>query len=119
MESGFITVTIHGRRERVYVNTVVFAGANTTRKIPPELLSRFLVIRLRPYTEEELRKIIVNVLVRREGISEPIAKYIAEKVIIEMGSRDPRDAIKIARLSGNDKKKVDGITRILKRYKES
>jgi len=118
MESGFVTVTIHGRRERVYVNTIVFAGANTTRNIPPELLSRFLVIRLRPYTEEEFREIVVNVLVRREGISEDVAKYIADRVI-EMGSRDPRDAIKIARLSGNDKGKVDNIIRVLEKYEDS
>lgn len=94
-----ITIVMHKRKETVKCPTVckVIAAANNAEKLPRELLSRFTVIEIPPYTEEEMWNICLNE-VRKEGVEEEIAKAIAEAVIKDMKSRDPRDCVKLARM---------------------
>jgi len=113
MESQKITITMHSRRVEVRCPSVckVIAACNDPRRLPPELLSRFVVIKIPQYSEDQVREICVNVLTNREGIREEVAKAIAESVVNKLRSRDPRDCVKIARLGP---KTVDDVERIVK-----
>ena len=56
----------------------------------------------------------MNVLTKREGTNESIALYISQAVMKELGSRDVRDAVKIARLlKGDINGEVDHVVGIL------
>jgi hypothetical protein len=102
-----ITITMHKRKETVRCPTVckVIAAANYPEKLPRELLSRFIVIEIPPYTEEEMWKICVNEA-RNEGLDEELAKAVAEAVIKDMKSRDPRDCVKLARMKPENVEEV-------------
>jgi len=115
MESQRFIVTMATKRVDMYLPCRVIAAANTTRGLPPELLSRFLVFRFRPYTQEELERVIIKVLTEREGVGKDLAEYIADRVINVLKSSDPRDAVKICRLARN-KKDVDTVVKIMKKY---
>ena len=82
----------------------VFAAANRSGRMSPELLSRFWRIKLKAYTDEEFRAVVVAVLTKREGVDAEMAHYIARQVLPR--SRDPRDAVKVARL-GKSKADID------------
>jgi len=114
IDPGHIIVTMHGKRVKKKVRIWVVAACNRTNKIPPELLSRFLVFRFKGYSDEELRKVIVHTIKERLGKPD-IAEYIADKVI-ELGIRDPRTAINIAKLADN-KEEVDFLLNSLKKYR--
>jgi len=115
MESQKITITMHSRRVEVKCPKVckVIAACNDPRRLPPELLSRFVVIKIPQYSEDQVREICVNVLTNREGVSEEVAKAIAESVIGRLRSRDPRDCIKIARLGPKSVEDVEKIVKLL------
>lgn len=116
MESGRAVVTIHNKRVEVTGKGWVFAAANridVLEKKMPELLSRFIVIKLKTYDRDTFRKVVKGMLMKREGVPEELAAYIAEKV--STYSRDPRDAVKIARLS-KTREDVDKYVEIILKY---
>jgi hypothetical protein len=102
-----ITITMHKRKETIRCPTVckVIAAANYAEKLPRELLSRFIVIEVPPYTDEEMWKICLNE-VKNEGLDEELAKAIAEAVIKDMKSKDPRDCVKLARMKPENVEEV-------------
>lgn len=86
--------------------TKVYGACNRTDRMPPELLSRFLVVEFKPYTREEFVRVSRHVLVVREGLSEEDAGRIAW--LLADSSRDVRDCVKLARLyrSGGDPERL-------------
>jgi Holliday junction DNA helicase RuvB len=100
MESGMVTRLQHGASEQTTRTVWVFAAANTADPLPPALASRFVRRDLAPYTQEETRRIAERVLVRREGLPKARAAEIARATAAR--SRDPRDAVQVARLAGRD-----------------
>jgi Holliday junction DNA helicase RuvB len=112
MQSQRLTVTMASKRVTVKCPSVckVIAAANRADKLPPELLSRFIVVEIKPYTERDIYEICVNVLTRKEGKSREMAEIIARAVTEKLRSRDPRDCIKIARLV----KEIEDVDRIIK-----
>jgi len=112
MQSQRLTVTMASKRVTVKCPSVckVIAAANRTDELPPELLSRFIVVTIKPYTERDIYEICVNVLTRKEGKSREMAEIIARAVTEKLRSRDPRDCIKIARLV----KEIEDVDRIIK-----
>jgi Holliday junction DNA helicase RuvB len=114
METQKLVVTMATKKAYVKCPTVckVIAAANTTKRIPPELLSRFVVVNLKPYTDEEVKAICVNVLKNREGCNEELAAKIANAVVEKLKSRDPRDCVKVARLAKTPEE-VDKVVEIL------
>lgn len=98
MQTGIVTRLKKNMREQVTITTWVFAGANDTRMIPRELLSRFLVIRLVEYTETEFRHVCEEML-KREDVSETLSTEVITRILPH--TRDVRDAIKVARLARN------------------
>ena len=115
MESGRVVMTKHKAHEEVKLKTWVFAAANTTRGLPPELLDRFQKFYLREYDSETLKRVIVKCLVKREGVEQALAQYIAERIVAINGG--VRDAIRIARLA-NTKEEVDKFVNIARKYRQ-
>jgi holliday junction DNA helicase RuvB len=98
MESGTVTRLQHGHSELERRTVWVFAAANDDRALPPALASRFVRQPMPAYTQAEARQVMERVLVRREGLSPARAREIADATAAR--SRDPRDAIQVARLAG-------------------
>jgi Holliday junction DNA helicase RuvB len=96
----------------------VFASANREEKIPPELRSRFVILRFSEYTPSEFLEVASKVLTAREGVEPDIADYIARQVLYRLRSRDVRDAIKVARLMyRGTRQEVDHVISILAKQK--
>jgi len=118
MHKGYISETKYRRHRTIRLKTWVFGSANDISRIPKELMSRFLPLRFRDYTDDEFYEVVVNVLEDQESTPRDLGIYIAEKVLKELSSRDVRDAIKCARLlKTKTKEEVDNIVAILKRQR--
>jgi len=118
MERGIITETKYKRHRQMKLKCWVFASANRIDRIPAELMSRFLLLKFKPYSDTEFIDIAVNVLTKREGVNESIALYISKQVIDKLDSLDVRDVVKIARLmKGDTKGEVDHVVNILAKQK--
>jgi Holliday junction DNA helicase RuvB len=115
MESGKMPILKHGMYCLVKHPGWVFAACNRTDKLPVELLSRFLILHIPEYTEEELRGVIIKILTEREHKTPEEAELIARCVIEYLESKDPRDAVKIARLSKTEDD-IETIAKIVKKY---
>jgi len=97
MEGGRVSRTKVGRMADEKIECRVVATVNALGKLPPELISRFAVRQIRPYTSEEFKQVVEGVLQRREGIEESVALSIARK--LDGRTQDMRDAIRVARLT--------------------
>jgi len=118
MESGRVVELLHRKYRTVKLETLVFAGANDERDLPRELLSRFLVLRFKPYTWSQFIKIARHILVEREKIKPRLARYIADAVWNQLQSKDVRDAVKIARLikEKQDLREVKAVIKTMAKY---
>ena len=105
MESGIVSRLKKRMTEEEHL-TWVFAGA----KLPTELKSRFLVLRLASYSDSEFREVSRTVLARRESIPGQLSDYLIEQVLAH--SRDVRDCVKIARLAATPED-VDELVRLM------
>jgi len=114
-ETGRVTEMLYGKVREEVLDTVVFGCTNTLKEIPPEVVSRFEVLRFRPYTDEEFSDVVVNVLLRR-GVDRDVANLITLKVLRELGSRDPREAIRISKMA-KTREEVDQVVGWLKKYR--
>ena len=97
MTTGEVVLAKHRRIIREKRLVWVLAASNRERALPDPIKSRFLIVRFRALTEEEYKRIIPGILVKREGVDPALARYIAEK--LAPLTRDPRDAIKVARMA--------------------
>jgi holliday junction DNA helicase RuvB len=116
MESGILCELKHRQQRTTQLKTWVFGSANSVDNILPPLLTRFTVIHLKPYTEEEFVKIAVEILERQEGIDREIAVVIAEAVFNKLKSTNVRECVRIARLAGNQISKVQQVIEISAKY---
>lgn len=96
METGIVTRLKKGMRENIRLGTLVFATCNRLDRLPPELRSRFWTLHFREYSQDEFRRVVVGVLTMREGASQELAEYIAEKLAGR--TKDVRDAVRLARV---------------------
>jgi Holliday junction DNA helicase RuvB len=102
METGMISETKINKTRQMELTSWVFATANSCEKIIRPLLSRFAILEIPEYTFDEFTDIAISRL-SKENIDERNGRVIAEKVWYELGSRDIRDIIKVARLATNEK----------------
>ena len=110
--------TKHRKHRKIELTCSVFAGSNRIDNLPPELLSRFVVLNFRQYTPDEFMEVATHVLIKREGVPDHIALYIAQKCMQQLGTRDPRDPVKVARLLKEPTKEdVDSIIQKLRERK--
>jgi Holliday junction DNA helicase RuvB len=101
METGTVTRLQHGRQESERRAVRVFAGANDDR-FAPELLDRFVPVRLEPYGDEQFERVAAAVLVRREGCDPELAQEIAH--LMAGRTNSVRDAVQVARLARGDRR---------------
>jgi len=112
-ETGIIRETKVSKQREVRLNTSIFAAANSAKGMPKELLSRFRVLYLPPYTKPEFIDVSTKVLVEREKVEPDLASYIAERAW-EV-SRDVREAVRIGRICRN-RDEVDEDIRLIEKY---
>jgi holliday junction DNA helicase RuvB len=115
MATGIVSETKHGKQRSSSLDTRVFAASNTLR-MPPELISRFMVLEFKPYGLNDFLTVATNVLVRQEGITPDMAAYIAQRTW-QLSSRfpDPRQAVRVARLA-KTREEADSVFDLLRRY---
>ena len=102
MENGEVIETKYRRHVRIPLVAWVFGAGNATSSLPAPLKSRFgRPLRFKAYTPEEFVDVAAQVLVVRESLPETFARAVAAATL-ELGSRDVREAIRLARLAGND-----------------
>jgi len=116
METGIVKETKYGKSREIKLKTWVFAAANRINRVPPEVVSRFMVFNIPPYSDEQLERVITDVIVKREGKDLSLAREIAGSVIYKLRSKDVRDAIKLSRLCETTDE-VEKIVKIWKRYR--
>ena len=117
LQTGEIVKTIHGTHKEMRKKVWAVATANRIDRLSPELRSRFAVFRFREYTDEEFIEVSRRILTRFEGASEETATYIAGKVLRELESRDVRDCVKVIRLNGESRERIDEVIRTIKKYR--
>jgi len=118
MHKGYVTETKYRRHRTARLKTWVFGSANDISRLPKELLSRFVLLRFRDYTDDEFREVSVDVLREQEGVPENLALYIAENVLRELNSRDIRDVVKCSRLlRSKTREEIDYIISILRKQR--
>lgn len=114
METGIISETKKTTtREMQLKNTKVFATTNNTRDLSGPLISRFIVVNIPPYTDEEFREITVKRLTREEGITAELANNIAEQVMRLLNRKNLRDCVKIAR-TARTTEEIDALVAMMK-----
>lgn len=109
MEYGIIAKLTHSSLSKSKIKAVVIATANSLKRIPEALLSRFLIVRFLRYDEKEYEE-VVKKLLEDEGKSEELVNYIIEKTIRK---RDVRNALKLAKLC-DSKEEVDKFMDIIR-----
>ncbi|PMP94544.1 MAG: hypothetical protein C0167_03925 [Nitrososphaera sp.] len=87
----------------------MFAEANYVERIAPELMSRFYTLRFREYTPDEYVRVATAVLTKREGVPPELAEHVVMRLLRDVGTRDVRDAVKVARLANGDRAVADSI----------
>ncbi len=117
-ESGRVVELLNRKRSEAVLDTVIFAAANSVKRIPAELLSRFQILEFPEYTRGEFIEVCKRVLVRHEGLSVLEAGQVAVRVLDELRSKDVRTAVRVARLARTSLG-VDGVVEIFKAYSMS
>ncbi|PMP88344.1 MAG: hypothetical protein C0172_02825, partial [Caldisphaera sp.] len=102
-EYGIVTKTTYNQIEQKRIETKVIATANSTKRIPQALLSRFLKIQFKEYTNEEFTQ-IANKILSEYDLPNEIKEYIIEKTIRH---KDVRNVIKLANLKPSSKEEID------------
>jgi Holliday junction resolvasome RuvABC ATP-dependent DNA helicase subunit len=108
METGILTETKAeskkgSRQQKMHLK--IFATSNDLHKLNRPLKSRFLKLELTEYTWEEFYGITYNLIQSRYKLNTEIITKIAEVVWTDIGSKDVRDSLQIAKLT----KKIDDI----------
>ena len=101
MEGGVISETKVSKTRETQLKSYVFATCNNKDKLPAALLSRFYIMDMEKYTEEQFKEIAAQILPSRVDINDDAAAYIAEKLYEAVDNPNIRDAIKVAKLARN------------------
>jgi len=116
MQTGIISETKFKKTRMIDLGTKVFAAGIRVERLPSDLLSRFVKLKFKPYTEKEFTDVTTSVL-SREGINYVNAAYIAKAVWdMKQVLSDVRLCVSIARLAGNDTSKISEVVRTLRQY---
>jgi Holliday junction DNA helicase RuvB len=117
MATGIVSETKYGKTRQVELDTRAFAAGIKVEKLPQDLLSRFTKLHFPPYTEQEFIEVSLKVLTLRENTSAEDAAYIAKSLWRLHGQdSDIRQCVQIARLSQGDRRKIDEVLAVLKKY---
>lgn len=114
MATGIISESKIGKTRSMELGTKVFAAGINVRRLPTDLLSRFIALKFQPYMEREFIAVCEHILTREE-CSVGTASLIGSEVwrMYETDA-DIRKAVQIARLAGGDEVKAREVVRTLK-----
>jgi replication-associated recombination protein RarA len=102
MESGILCETKqNGRTRQKKIKLWIFATSNDAHRLSEPLRSRFMELHLREYPYEDFVEIVRRVLKAKYQMDENISEKIAYAVWYQLESKDIRDAINIAKLTGS------------------
>jgi len=93
-EYGIATKTSYNEKIVKTIKTKIIASSNSVRRIPQALLSRFLILQFKKYSEEEFVNISKQLL-KDYPLSEDVKDYIIEKC---KNSLDVRNVLKLANI---------------------
>ncbi len=96
MESGIVARLKKRMREMEKMTTWIFGGANRDDHIWPELKSRFFIVHLKEYSEDDFIQIARALLITREKTNPDLANYIVSS--LAKHTRDVRETIHFGRL---------------------
>lgn len=113
-ETGRVIINKFGRHVDHQTNVKVFAACNDSSKLPKELLDRFLVLKIKDYSEEETKSVIIKMLTT-EGYSKDFIEKLIEKCFAN-GITRVRTIRGLARLCGNDVSNLDLVEKYSKFY---
>jgi Holliday junction DNA helicase RuvB len=118
LATGHIVETKYKRIRQPYkLSTKVFAAGIRVDLLPKDLLSRFIKLKFKPYSEQEFVQVSTTVMTTMEGILPHSAERIARAVWgMSRETSDVRQCVQIARLSGGDDSKIDEVITVLKQY---
>ncbi|MFZ0510636.1 MAG: AAA family ATPase [Candidatus Nitrosopolaris sp.] len=107
LEDGCLVETKVSKTRRIDFKCTVLATCNNTAKLKERLLSRFAVIEMKAYDEDQFKAVTLEVL-----HNHPLAEYIAEQV---WQTKNPniRDCVRIAALARSEQ----DVLRILRTVK--
>lgn len=113
MQDGVISETLYGKTKgrKVKVSVRVFASSNDTRKIDRALLTRFTVVNMSGYTEDQFVKIAFAKCM--ESIEAETLEFIARAVYKTFHEPTVRDVLRIVNLSKGDEDKILKLITIL------
>jgi MoxR-like ATPase len=113
MQDGVLVETKVSRTRRLEFTCSIIATCDDTRKLKEPLLSRFAIIELRGYNEEEFRKVALDVIKNH-----PLAEYIITEVYNSSisNNKEPniRDCVRVAKLAQTEQ----DVFRILRMIKK-
>ena len=102
MESGILCETkLNGKIRQKRIKLWIFATSNDVHRLSQPLRSRFMELHLREYPYEDFVEIVGRVLKAKYQMNENISEKIASAVWNQLKSKDIRDAINIAKLTGS------------------
>jgi replication-associated recombination protein RarA len=102
MESGILCETkLNSKIRQKRIKLWIFATSNDVNRLSQPLRSRFMELHLREYLYEDFVEIVRRVLKTKYQMNENVSEKIASAVWNQLKSRDIRDAINIAKLTGS------------------
>jgi MoxR-like ATPase len=114
MKTGIVSETKHNKTRRMEIKTSVFATSNDVGKIIPTLRSRFFIVTLEPYTNEQFYDITVRLLTtsNRHNVDEEIASVTANAAWSTSTTRNIRDCVRVAKVA----KSVEDVDWLVKSF---
>jgi MoxR-like ATPase len=76
METGIVSETKYGKTRQAEIKTSVFATSNNSRKLSAALLSRFFIVELESYIDEQFYEITLCLLDAKQEMALPVADAV-------------------------------------------
>ena|SRR5688572_15209212 len=99
METGIVSETKLGKTRQKKTKLWIFATSNNVERLLEPLRSRFMELHLEEYSYDEFTEIVKKLLKKRWNLDTNISEKIGDAIWNNLGSRDIRDAINIAKLT--------------------
>jgi replication-associated recombination protein RarA len=117
LETGMLISTkVRKTREMRFASIKLFATTNEIEQLSKPLRSRLMEFHLPEYNFDEFREIVEKLAANRYRLNREIADKIASVVWYEMGTKDVRDALQLAKLVRRTDE-VETVSRTIMKYK--
>jgi Holliday junction DNA helicase RuvB len=94
LQDGVLVETKISKTRKTKFKCTVIATCNKTSKLKEPLLSRFAVIEMKAYSDEEFKEVVMQQMPKN-----PLSGYIAEQVLMTQKNPNVREALRIGQLA--------------------